>query len=143
MKKRHLATVLSLIFLFGLLLFYHAWRLFDFSEKIESSIRQRLVAAFDDQLSIEDVELDIGVLRIKNMTFISPDQSIELWIENIDLEYELESFLFGGFRLKQTDKVILINKPRLTFVLSESQDDSLSITKLDPAKTLEPFFESI
>ncbi|MFQ5633365.1 MAG: hypothetical protein ACE5I1_31755, partial [bacterium] len=143
MKKRYLVTIFGLIFLFGLLLFYHAWRLFKFNEKIESSISESIAAVFDDQISIEDTELSWGILRIKNIIFTPPDQFIELWIENIDIEYELESFIFGGFRLKQTDKVTLVNSPRITFVFSGSQDDSLSITKLDPAKTLEPLFESL
>lgn len=143
MKKRYVVTILSLLFVFGLLLAYHAWRLLDFNKRITNTIKQSLVSTLNEQLSIEDVKLGWGRLYFENITFRSTDQPIEIWVEDISVEYDLKSFIFGGFRLKKTNKVALINKPRITFVLSANEKKLTSFTELDPAKTLQPVFESI
>jgi hypothetical protein len=143
MKKRYVVTILSLLFVFGFLLIYHAWSLFHLSQKITDSIKQNLVSTFKNQLAIEDVDLGWGRLYLENITFSSTDQPIEIWVEDVSVEYDLKSFIFGGFRLKKTDKTALINKPRITIVLSANEKKIISLTELDPAKTLQPVFESI
>ena len=129
--------------LFSLLIVYHAWRLFSVNSKIADSVKERLEHELQDQLSIQQVSLDWGVLRLRDITFIPPSHAVELWVENIDLAFDWKSFFSGGFQLSKIDQVTLINKPRITICHSPSRQDSVSLTEMDPSKTLEPILQSI
>lgn len=45
--------------------------------------------------------------------------------------------------MSKIDQVTLINKPRITICHSPSRQDSVSLTEMDPSKTLEPILQSI
>lgn len=136
MKKRHIVVLTTFVILFVALIGYHAWSFFELKRKVESTIKSRLVATFHDRLTVDDVNFRFGTLYLRDVYYELEKKDVRLWIEAIQVDYNLATFILGGFRLERANNAFILHRPRLTFLPAADGSLALSTLDFDLTKTL-------
>ena len=130
MKKRKLFVITLAVLALLSAGLYYGWQVMEVEKKLQQKIHGYITTAFGDEVTVEDVRLRLGTLRLKGVVYQPQGRSFSLHIREISLGYSLASFIKGGMKLEKTGNDIIFTEPVL--MLTSSPQDSTTSPSFDP-----------